>query len=559
MEPTNNREVGIVIDDLLKSIGFVGGKKDVECCYYDYELLKTWYIYKRSLINQELSRSALQEWLDSLFPSNCKSLSGRQSHSSSWAEETAQILRSLSSNTLCDTHDHILGSSSYGGSSSPSIKGPQAVRHNRNRSGDYLIPNPTPSRSIIDYFSMKYFSFCSVKADPVPSGKADLSVGDISNDDGNHFDSISFGASSSRFDDAQYSDLPPRDVTKFLNLFYCSKLQKLVLMDLLSLGQEDVSNAMDPLSQAEIASESGRSSIGELALSLQTGRYSNDIGDYDNGYESGQEEKLKYLLPIPPDVNALLLPPRSYVSFIRMSRMLERLFESEDSSKLWSLTFRDCDFAGDFHITLLTMLRTCPQVWSLNFENKEKVETDALLGQVVGEIPSSVRFLSFKRTLCKESIQTLCMLIRKQNAAYTAPYHSDLHFVADTTLLKSPYDLSRDCDNKDHHSSPDCKAKVMKSRKMPSKKGLMGLALTHFALETAEIDQIIILLEANVKKATTPSGSTRKMPPSTMSAHSLASVITSPSLSNVYSTPNATPRPHSHVHFMLYYNFTMIK
>jgi hypothetical protein len=84
----------------------------------------------------------------------------------------------------------------------------------------------------------------------------------------------------------------------------------------------------------------------------------------------------------------------------------------------WSLVFRDSEYMGDFHASLLSTLLRFPQISSLSFTSSKVVEEDALLGHMVGQLPPSIRFLSFKSTLSRESVQAICILLRQQNAGF---------------------------------------------------------------------------------------------------------------------------------------------
>ena len=125
-----------------------------------------------------------------------------------------------------------------------------------------------------------------------------------------------------------------------------------------------------------------------------------------------------YIIPKPHNVLAVMLPPRSYQTFTRIGRVLERMFEYGDQNKMWSITFRDSEYMGDFHTSFLTTLRRCPQICSVSFVSTQRVEEDALLGHLVGQIPPTVRFLSFKSTLSRESIQALCFLAGANSIFY---------------------------------------------------------------------------------------------------------------------------------------------
>jgi hypothetical protein len=198
----------------------------------------------------------------------------------------------------------------------------------------------------------------------------------------------------------------------FLELFYSSKLHQLLLMDLTSLG---VLVSSSPPSPTAAADDDNCSSL-LLRPPL-------DI-----------TESYYYVLPSPHAVSAVILPSRTYQSFARVGRVIEKMVQTQQQQHpfnsdcsigstqtamiQWSLVFRDSNYMGDFHTSLLSTLRRCPQISSLSFTSSKVVEEDALLGHLVGQLPPSIRFLSFKSTLSRESVQALCILLRQQNAAF---------------------------------------------------------------------------------------------------------------------------------------------
>lgn len=84
----------------------------------------------------------------------------------------------------------------------------------------------------------------------------------------------------------------------------------------------------------------------------------------------------------------------------------------------WSITFQESSFFGDFYVTMLEHVRRCPQIASLHFSCASP-SNDARLGYLAGNFPSSVQFLSFSNALSSESIETLCILLRNNNAAFS--------------------------------------------------------------------------------------------------------------------------------------------
>ncbi len=160
-----------------------------------------------------------------------------------------------------------------------------------------------------------------------------------------------------------------------------------------------------------------------------------------------------YVIPTPKPFRALLLPPREYLSFQREGRIVERILEdiktrgiisekptfhynanslsfgkpadgyvvkgSDDdaSSVLWAISFRDSYFGGDFFATFLNTLHNCPSLSSINFVSK-KPAVDEKLGYLAGNVPPTVRFMTFESTLSSDSLEIMCVLLRTQNASW---------------------------------------------------------------------------------------------------------------------------------------------
>ena len=121
----------------------------------------------------------------------------------------------------------------------------------------------------------------------------------------------------------------------------------------------------------------------------------------------------------------------------------------------------------EFHDQLLQALRLCPQIACLSFTNKEAAQArDVRMGYLGGHVPNSVRFLHFKSFLCSTSVQSLCVYLRQQNAAYVP---------ADEENLKRLFPA------------------------LPPK-GLLGLGITHTALREDDISAVIDLLRAGASK-----------------------------------------------------------
>lgn len=88
------------------------------------------------------------------------------------------------------------------------------------------------------------------------------------------------------WDGYRWIDRVPIAATYLYDLFYSSKMHQLLLTDLTSLGLPYVYTP--------------------------------------SGHNAGGEEEVAFLIPHPHPIYAVLLPARSYHSFARVGRMLER-------------------------------------------------------------------------------------------------------------------------------------------------------------------------------------------------------------------------------------------
>lgn len=284
-------------------------------------------------------------------------------------------------------------------------------------------------------------------------------------------------------------DKPPAIVVHLLDLFYTSRIHQLILMDLTSIG------ASIPIP--------------------------NPHGD-----ESDEYQFFSFLIPVPHPIKAVLLPSRSYPSFNRVGRVLQRMLEY-NPQLLVSLTFRDCYFENEFHTTLLETLQKCPNIVSLSFANANNIEEDALLGHLVGQLPSSVRFVSFKGSLSRPSVETLCVMLRSgSNAAFVPMNNDHPHFNSSNTTNNNDLfmyqlhaqgsylgrNIMRRPSNKtqeDTHSTTSSSTGKKKRRSskynngssMNSKleilnntRGLLGIALTHLSLDQNCVQKIAEML-----------------------------------------------------------------
>jgi hypothetical protein len=526
VDPKNDRDMRAAAEDVLRNLGFLSGVKDFELCGYDFGILRDWYMMRRSLKPQEEALQLLREWVDNLFDENVHGTNARHQrqpgeHISSAHDllhETASILNATIASLHGGGKAHAHALSHTGGVSRDSFDpGAEAAAflsnaaHSSGITGGSSTPGgtgaarlivPSLQRNITEslmrlwpFTSMKSpFQDCQTPAAQRHSAGAHAHSHNMSDD--NYDNSPAAGGSQvmnrslhpssslsnlaltpgyhgavnaahvSQAELYDWLDRPPLGILQLMELFYSSKLHQLLLMDMTSLG---------------------------VALSTLP---SFDPELYADAEEVASDYDIVYLLPRPHSVSAIMLPARSYQSFGRVGRVIEKMVEySSDSSKLWSLIFRDSDYLGDFHTSLLSSLRRCPQICSLSFSSSNRVEDDALMGHLVGQLPPSVRFISFKSTLSKESIQALCILLRTHNAAF-------LNGDGDPALPKG----SRRVKGTGAGGGAVGKGYAEPPRKMAAdtdspevtplrSKGLLGLALTHLTFEPTEINYIIELLQ----------------------------------------------------------------
>jgi hypothetical protein len=61
VNPRNDREVRSAAEDVLKNLGFNKGFENFETCGFDFEILRDWYLMRRSLKPQRMAEKQVQE------------------------------------------------------------------------------------------------------------------------------------------------------------------------------------------------------------------------------------------------------------------------------------------------------------------------------------------------------------------------------------------------------------------------------------------------------------------------------------------------------------------
>lgn len=146
-----------------------------------------------------------------------------------------------------------------------------------------------------------------------------------------------------------------------------------------------------------------------------------------------------------------------------------------DANKtLWALSFRNSIFHGEFIMTLVNTLRSLPQISSLSFVCKTPQE-DSELGYFGGNVPATVRFLSFQNALSSSSIDVLCTYLRAQNFSFRRDFS--------------------ECNTGREENSSD----VVTSCNIANQ-GLVGLSITHSTLSAEDVNNICVLLQGSSHK-----------------------------------------------------------
>lgn len=518
VDPKSDRDVRAAAEEVLKNLGFRSGVKDFELCGYDFEILRDWYVMRRSQKPQDEALELLRDWVENLFNDTQSDRAPYQLHrqpgesiasANDLAHETATMLNATIAPASGASKMHHTNSGSRESFdtavevinyTSAVASGVAAGTSAATTAVSRLPPLSIPSlhRNFTESI-LRFLPFC-IKSPFHESGSSATPTKYNPQDDnydispsagGAQFMNRSMHPASSMLNvnspnasttpsgtnhitQAElydWLDRPPLGILHLMEMFYSSKLHQLLLMDMTSLG---------------------------VALSTQPPAIGDDGEQYTDAEEVACDLDIVYLLPRPHSVSAIMLPARSYQSFTRVGRVIEKMVEYSDSSKMWSLIFRDSEYLGDFHTSLLSSLRRCPQICSLSFASSQRVEDDALLGHLVGQIPPTIRFISFKSTLSRESIQALCILLRTHNAAF----HTD----ADTPKSTGGHRRGRSGGASALGKGfADQTAKTGADPEPNRSKGLLGLALTHLTFEATEINYIIELLQQRVSRLSSTS------------------------------------------------------
>jgi hypothetical protein len=286
---------------------------------------------------------------------------------------------------------------------------------------------------------------------------------------------------------------PPHRVQELLNLFFPSKLYQLYLTDMISLGQP-LPTAVASSAEPTLITSVRQHSDACLGTPPRAVVYN------DRNFSQ------RYKVPEPKSFRALLLPSRTYYTFRREGRIIQRIFDDlasnnpmpntpdnspspsalednllsqmkqeaaymggyvDSANTLWTLCFRESTFQGEFMISLLSTLRRCPQIASLNFVSR-RPEPDSELGYFAGSLPGNIRFISFEAALSSQALEVMCVMLKTQNPAFLLHPERD-GFISDTDSMNG----------QDDNNS----------------QGLLGLAIKSTPLSNSDIKSVCELLD----------------------------------------------------------------
>jgi hypothetical protein len=548
---SSDQETRIAAQKVLHNIGFQGGLSDVEMCSYDVQLLIDWYELKMSLHPQSLARQCIQSWISELFVNDLYKNNEKDSPLSFGTSVTQlnsdNSLNIVDSGTPLSIDKNNLDSNSF-----PSISANASnsiehlltvVRSNSETTLSTLSGQPLTNHRNYHHHSLtlkpkginlsfpqlqRHLSDSLIRFLPVCLNSASAmkilkEEEDDDDDNNNKFDNKkivlsidqndrdfdqpfsahminrhsagSIGGRSSpgsvsgsdifdtpitngstpvtsssflskSFTDGDIhpwggdvdidNDQPTPNVINLLDLYYPSKLYQLHLLGLASLFTE------------------------------------NEV----------QSQKLQHKLGLPQsyEMNGIFVHNRPY-AFSLLIRVIEKMINDEDQNNIhshdkdnsevkWSLTFQDGDNVDEnFHNSLLKTLRKYPQIASLSFTSLiENIEEDTKMGHLGGNVPQSVQYLNFRACISRESVQALCIILKRENASFNriSPIILEQMTSSNSNSLQIP-PTATPTDEIDDINLP---------MNYPTK-GILGLGITQVLLEQTEIDEIMQLLSTS--------------------------------------------------------------
>ena len=538
LDATCDRDTRSASEDVLKAVGFIGGMRDLEVCQFDVELLGEWFTIKKSMPPQLLARKLVTHWIEDLFngaqPVPVVINSNTANNALNIPTTPVPLLQwpasAPSSAPNSRSGSPVLGRSqnfwNTGGSGNSSAGSNTNIRQGTGIKSEKTLLQTAKSelqRRFTDSIS-KFVPFCmggSAAARVIrEEEEEDQEMREIGLD---LRSPLASSNTSNPYGLYEGMDCPPDGVFNLMDIFYPSHLQQVLLMDMVSFLSDPALESLicwnrpdyyedDNIDDCNLCDSENEQEVDNDAVLFKTQqglRHIGPKGDFDR-------TSARLSLPIPFSLNALLLPMRCYVSFTRVGRVIERIVEQGGDLQPFSLVFRDSYFDGDSHASLLSTLRRCGRIVTLSFANYKNVEIerDSRMGWIVGNLPPSIRFVSLRNILSTESIQTLCILLRKQNLSFleapqSFPWNYNPLPVDPSNKLNSGVTNSI-AKNLERNIQNDVTAALLPGRSC-APLGLQGLAITHSTFTQADIKYLCDLLEpvviANKKSSHTPRSS----------------------------------------------------
>ena len=172
------------------------------------------------------------------------------------------------------------------------------------------------------------------------------------------------------------------------------------------------------------------------------------------------------------------------------------VFTTQKKDSRWNLSFQDTvafNAENEFHDKLLSLLRKAPQVVSLSFTVSSPFDEpppDMKMGYLGAHLPPSVRFVNFSGVLSSESIQTLCVKLKKMNPAFQLQTKRTETGGGDLRERDIAHSWFLEASGKEGGKLPET---FYGYHPLPPK-GLLGLGLTDVSFVPADIDALCELL-----------------------------------------------------------------
>ena len=490
MDTNHEDELRTMAESVLINSGFKGGKDDYQICSDDFSRLQDWFNIRRWMEPQRLTYKLLFRWINILFPIGDIVLSSKSRESTA----KANVISALSSPSgKVQTSASSVASGVRTGSFSPLFF----------ESGSMHNPSKVNPPDLTTGTLLQYKTLVESFADLVGFGRK----ASIQEDEDTpsvtpwNLAPANYQAKHLSNSGAETLDRPPAGANAVQSLFFPSRIHQLFILDLLSLGcEEEVMSRNDFKLGYDSDSSTGTTGSGSSAMRRKEKRAGNRA----------------FLLPRIHEIYAIGLPELHYhqITMTSLARVIERTISdcnAQAPDRLYALAFSNSSFAADFHETFLSCLHRLPQITALTFQENKPVGSGVgvssprqtgnnSLEYVGGNIPSSIRFLTFQGCLMGKQVQWLCGLLKRNNAAFKG-HAENLHSMNDgdaydsdgSTNSISTYYSGKDASSYKDRSRNGKEAKDGATR-WKYTKGIVGLALTNITLGNDEVKQICKLL-----------------------------------------------------------------